>query len=85
MSELCKSPGLDIKTVGDEVLVHHPAGQKVHILNRTAGRILELCDGVRTPSEIAAMIGAETGADQATVDADVRRIVADFVRLGLIA
>lgn len=80
-----KAHDLDIKTVGDEVLVHHPSAQKVHILNRTAGQILELCNGRRTQADIVELICAETGADKHTVSADVKRLMQDFTQLGLVS
>ncbi len=80
-----KADDLDVRTVGDEVLVHHPAAQKVHILNRTAGQILELCDGARTPDDIVAVICKDTGAEPAVVAKDVAQILGDFQKLGLVS
>jgi PqqD family protein of HPr-rel-A system len=79
-----KAADLDIRTVGDEVLVHHPATQKVHILNRTAGQILEMCDGERTQESIVASICSETGADKEAVARDVAALVGEFEKLGLV-
>jgi Coenzyme PQQ synthesis protein D (PqqD) len=78
-----KVDDLEIRAVGEEVLVHHISAQKVHILNRTAGRILELCDGQRTPEDIVESICAATSADRATVGRDVDGILAEFAKLGL--
>ena len=79
-----KAADLDIRTVGEEVLVHHPSTQKVHILNRTAGQILEMCDGERTQESIVDTICAETGADKDAVAKDVAALVGEFEKLGLI-
>jgi Coenzyme PQQ synthesis protein D (PqqD) len=79
-----KADDLEIRAVGEEVLVHHASAQKVHILNRTAGQILELCDGKRTPDEIVESICSATNADRATVSRDVDGMLAEFAKLGLV-
>jgi Coenzyme PQQ synthesis protein D (PqqD) len=79
-----KADDLEIRAVGEEVLVHHVSAQKVHILNRTAGQILELCDGQRTPDEIVESICAATNADRATVKRDVDGMLSEFAKLGLV-
>ena len=84
MSRPCKAADLEIRTVGEEVLVHHPSAQKVHILNRTAGQILELCDGQRTQEEIVETICRDTGADKQTVTDDVAQLLGDFAKLGIV-
>lgn len=48
--------GLEIRAAGDETLVHDPAAARVHVLNATAGLVLSLCDGTRTPAAIAAAL-----------------------------
>lgn len=79
-----KSQNLEVRKVGEEVLVHDPAHGKVHVLNATAGAILELCDGTRTPSEIADSIADATGADVAIVSRDVAGILQEFSGLHLL-
>ncbi len=80
-----KAADLEIRTVGEEVLVHHPSTQKVHILNRTAGQILEMCNGETSEESIVSTICAETGADKEAVTRDVAAMVAEFLKLGLVA
>ena len=84
MSSPRKSPDLEIRTVGEEVLVHHPSTQKVHILNRTAGQILQMCNGETTQEQIVTVICAETGADKDAVSRDVAAMVEEFEKLGLV-
>jgi PqqD family protein of HPr-rel-A system len=76
--------GLEIRTVGAEVLVHDPAQAKVHVLNPTAGAILELCDGTRSPQAIAGEIARAYGADPARVEGDLVNVLGDFERLKLL-
>lgn len=75
---------LEIRSVGDESLVHDPAKGKVHVLNLTAAKILKLCDGNHTHDDIAKALCDETGADATQVGADVDRIVEQFRGLGLV-
>ncbi|MGP6157300.1 MAG: PqqD family protein [Vulcanimicrobiaceae bacterium] len=79
-----KSGNLEVRKVGDEVLVHDPAHGKVHVLNATAGTILEQCDGSRTADEIARSIAEATGADIAIVSNDVAGILKEFTGLQLL-
>jgi pyrroloquinoline quinone biosynthesis protein D len=80
----CKADDLEIRTVGDEVLVHHVSAQKVHVLNRTAGQILELCDGQRTAADIVDSLCSATSADRDMVSRDVDGMLAEFAKLGLV-
>jgi len=80
-----KAGDLEIRTVGDEVLVHHLSAQKVHILNKTAGDILALCDGQRNKADIVEAISSATSADRATVTADVDTLLEEFAKLGLVS
>ena len=77
-------PNLQLKTVDGKVLVHDPNLEKVHLLNATAGRVLELCDGTRDIDAIASEIG-EPPLEAETVRRDVIAIVDDFARLGLVS
>lgn len=80
-----KADDLEIRVVGDEVLVHHLSAQKVHILNKTAGDILTLCDGQRSREDIVTSICDATKADRATVERDVDGLLDEFGKLGLVA
>jgi UDP-N-acetylmuramyl pentapeptide synthase len=79
-----QSGGLEIRTAGSEVLVHHPAGGQVHVLNEVAGRILELCDGTRSTDQIVAAIVEETNEKAAIVGPDVAALLERFEALGLL-
>jgi len=48
-----RARGLDVIPVEDGFLIHQPARDRVHYLNHTAVLVLELCDGKRSPAEIA--------------------------------
>jgi len=76
--------GLEVRAVGDEVLVHQPAAKKIHVLNETAGEILRLCDGTRSRDEIVAIVSQSRSAEIDVVDGDVQRLLAQFQELGLV-
>jgi PqqD family protein of HPr-rel-A system len=77
-------PGLEISVAGDEMLVHDPSNGKVHVLNATAGKVLELCDGSRTVAEIAVAVANAFMVDTERVRPDVDSILEDFTKLGLL-
>ena len=75
---------LEIRNAGGEVLVHDTSNGKIHVLNATAGSILERCDGATSIDQIAQDLATRTGADRATVSRDVASICERFQSLGLI-
>jgi len=48
---------LDINETDDGLIIYVPATDRVHYLNTTASVVLQLCDGSRSPAEIAAEVG----------------------------
>ena len=84
MPETCNPiaiDGLEVREAGVDVIVHDPQHEQVHILNRTAGAILELCDGAHAPEEIAASLCARTGAPRDRVLPDVNATLETFRQL----
>jgi len=77
-------PGLEISIAGDEMLVHDPSNGKVHVLNATAGKVLELCDGSRTAAEIAVGVANAFMVETERVRPDIDSILAEFTNLGLL-
>ncbi len=73
---------LEIQYVGEEVLVNDPDRAKVHVLNGTAGDVLELCDGTHSCADIARVLAAATGVDAAAIEPDIVAIVATFAEYG---
>ena len=78
-------PDLDVRAAGGETLVHDPVNGKVHVLNASAARILQRCDGTTTLATIVDEIVAATGAPRERVERDLARIYADFTAKGLFA
>lgn len=65
------------------VLVQQPEVVTI-VLNQVATRVWELLDGSRDLKEIALLIGDEFDVSQATVEADVREVVEDMGRKGML-
>lgn len=76
--------GLEMRTAGRETIVHDPAHDKLHVLNGMAARILTMCDGKRSPQEIAKEISTDTGAPYDVVLRDVEAIIDRFSELKLL-
>lgn len=71
-------PGLEVRRSGPDVIVHDPANERIHVLNRSAGAVLELCDGAHDAAAIAASLCAATGAAPERVLPDVEAALAAF-------
>jgi hypothetical protein len=84
MGNPAKTDEIEIRKVDGDVLVHDPAHDKVHVLNVTAGRILNLCDGTHSASEIARSISDATGTEFSTVMNDVVAMLREFQLLQLV-
>ena len=76
---------LEIRAVGDEVLVHDEAHGKVHVLNATAGRVLEWCDGTRSRAQIADALATAYGIPAERASDDVATVLESFRAQGLLA
>jgi len=84
MSFPTRASGLNVKTVDDQVLVHDPRKEKVHVLNLSAGRVLELADGSRDVVKISQELADESSAQVAIVQPEVEAILKAFSELELV-
>ena len=72
----------DDKKTGQKVLLYPEKGL---LLNPTGARILELCDGERTVTNIVdALAGEHEGADRATILAEVMGFLTRLFDAGLV-
>ena len=78
------SPAVELRDVGDEVLVHDTQREQIHVLNATAGWILRACDGKQSLDEISKTLATLTSEELGRVSGDVERIVTEFGRLGVV-
>ncbi|TAM56160.1 PqqD family protein [bacterium] len=74
---------LQLRKAGEEMLVHDLANEKIHVLNQTAGDLLEHCSR-RTPEELASFLRARYEVNGQDIDRDVREILERFVENGLV-
>lgn len=51
-------PDFKLEKMDDEILLFHPAQNKIFYCNETAALIWQLCNGERTANEISALIAA---------------------------
>jgi len=70
---IARKAGLVIQEVPDEVLVYDLETNKAHCLNQSAAMIWRSCDGNKTISEIASLVGAQVGG----------KVTEDFVWLAI--
>jgi len=76
--------GLDLNETDDGLIIYVPATDRVHYLNSTASVVLQLCDGSRTPAEIAAEVGEVFGLEASPV-AETEDCLERFGREGLLS
>ena len=77
--------GITAVGLDGEVVLYDAGGRRLHHLNATAALFWQQCDGTRSVADIvAAVVDADSGADQATVQADFDALVADLTRAGLL-
>jgi Coenzyme PQQ synthesis protein D (PqqD) len=90
-----RHPDLAWRNWGGEVVILAPSGHDPdapdeqrdgaeHDLNEVASRVWELCDGVRSVSEIARVLIDEFEIDLATAERDAADFVAELVRKKLL-
>lgn len=76
-----RSEALKTQQAGRDVLVHDVQRGKIHVLNETAAKVLDACDGSTGVQEIAHRIAPQHAAQAAQ---DVARILEEFRSLGLL-
>ena len=73
-------PGMLVQDLGGEMLLYSAEEKVMHILNPTARRIWELCDGEHTIGDMEqAMRASFAVAEEYDVVGDIRRTLAVFV------
>ena len=58
-----KLQALEVNEADDGLVVYDPARDTVHHLNPSAAIIFDLCDGSRSPEQIARVLGEVYGLD----------------------
>ncbi len=73
-----------LQDVGGEAILIDPHTDEAHVLNGSAARLWQLCDGERTIDELAAEFGAIYDLQAADVLDDVREVIDELVKLKLV-
>ena len=77
-------PEVSSYPLDDEIVIYTPTDGQAFVLNRTAARVWELCDGTRTDVAMAREIADAYGEDEAQVLADVRELIDGLSAAGLV-
>ncbi len=72
-----------LQRVGREAILHDARTAQAHVINASAARVWELCDG-RTVDELVSAFAATYGRSPDAVRGDVERVLAGFRGLGLL-
>lgn len=74
---------VELRVVGREAILHDPVSARTHVVNASAARVWELCDG-RSMTALVDEFAAGYGRRPDDLRPDVRRIVDHFASLGLL-
>jgi hypothetical protein len=77
-------PDVTLQRMGREAILHDAGAGKAHVINASAARVWELCDG-RAMDDLLRAFAEPYGRSPDDVRADVERVVAGFRQLGLLA
>ena len=80
-----RADGLLEYTMDGELVLCHPAVERVHVLNTTAAALWFLCDGRRTVAEISTELAGLFSMDVSRVEADVQETLGSFQGAGLLS
>ena len=75
--------GLDVHEVEDGFVVFDASTDRVHYLNPTATVVFSLCDGTRSPEEVAALVQSAWELESPPVD-DVVACIAQLRSEGVL-
>lgn len=78
------NPDVTLERAGNEAILYDRANRRVHVVNETAARLFELCDGESPEEAVAKEFAAAYDLPVADVEGDVRSILGTFRRLGVI-
>lgn len=75
-----------VHALGEESILYDSRDDAVHVLNVTAARVFELCNGQRQGTDIARIIGDEFARNCSSleIECSVERVLRDFARHNLI-
>jgi hypothetical protein len=83
-ARIARREDVQLTRTGGEALLVDERGGGVHVVNRAAARLWELCEAEPTIDELAEALGGSYELPAAAVREDVERIVGTFRELGLL-
>jgi PqqD family protein of HPr-rel-A system len=81
---IVRSDEVTLTMTGDEALLVDQRSGSVHVINRTAARLWELCEGEPTETELVDAMASAYQVPADTLRSDVEEMVATFRNLGVI-
>lgn len=81
---LLPAPGVSCHVVGDEGILSDERQGQVHVLNRSATQVWDLCQQGLVVSEVVARFAATHDRAPEQVAGDVRAVLSDFLARGLL-
>lgn len=75
---------LEVRDIGDELLVLDRRNGRIHQFNRSAGLVWQCCDGRHSIEEIIDRVTQTYGVPVETVRGDVAAAIEKFSELGLL-
>ena len=79
-----RSPDVALQRVGQEAILHDRRNGRAHVINESAARIWDLCDGQASLEEIAIALAASYHIEASVVRGDVAQIIATFRELRIL-
>ena len=81
---LVEFPDVALQRVGQEAILHDRRNGRAHVINESAARIWDLCDGQASLDEIAIALAASYNIEASVVRGDVAQIIAKFRELRIL-
>jgi len=72
------------REIDDDIVVIKDDGLKMHVLNKTAARIWEMCGGNFRPDEITANLCERYDVSFERASMDVRNVMARMMEIGIL-
>lgn len=74
-----------LQRVGNEAILHDRRNGRAHVVNESAARLWELCDGHTSLDDIVSAFATSYGLQPADLRDDVLYILSKFRQLGVLA
>jgi hypothetical protein len=83
-SAIVRNEDIIWRKIEDKIVLIGKDGLAIHVLNKTAAHIWDLCDGAHSPDEIAANLCERFDVPPEEANADVREAISKLEGMGLL-